>query len=274
MKKIIVTTIMMIFNQIVFAQVGIDITSVDNSAVLELSNSKNKAFLPPRVNITSLLSITTPVANPVEGLIVYNIGTVVPKGYYIWNNGSWSLLATKENSVANLLVRNTSSTIMLAGLANNIYEPVVGGSTTFNSIAGASYNPVTGVVTVPPGNYSIQAVLSIQVPDENPSAGIGNTTRTHLHNYVAKLVDSTSPATIYGNIVKENQTSNSSASTLPKQHSVSFLFTVSVTTTTSFVLNLAHASGGTYTNTVGGNTPNNGRITVLNSFIHVQSSKL
>ncbi|MCD9855062.1 hypothetical protein LUD75_10110 [Epilithonimonas sp. JDS] len=274
MKKIMISILIMIFSQTVKSQVGIDLQTVDNSAALEMSNSKNKAFLPPRVNITNLVSNTTPIANPVEGLIVYNTSSVLPKGYYIWNNSSWSLLATKENSVANMLVRNTASTIMLAGLANDTFAPVVGGTSTFNSITGASYTPATGVMTVPPGNYSVQVVFNIQVADENPAAGIGNTIKTHLHNYAAKLVDSTTPATIYGSLIKDNQTSNTSAATNPKQHAAGFLFSFSVATTTSFVLNLAHTSGGSYSNGVGGNTPNNGRITVLNSFIHIQSSKL
>ena len=61
-------TICSVFN----AQVAIGKTSVDNSAVLDISGATNKGVLLPRVDIVDILNNTSPVSNPKEGLIVYS----------------------------------------------------------------------------------------------------------------------------------------------------------------------------------------------------------
>lgn len=70
MKKIFILLILSAIFNSVSGQVAIGKTSVDNSAVLEVSNLNNKAVLLPRVDIIDVLSNTSPVVAPADGLLV------------------------------------------------------------------------------------------------------------------------------------------------------------------------------------------------------------
>ena len=63
--------------------------NIDPSAILELQSSPtiSKGLLLPRVDLT-----TNPVANPTNGLMVYNTNSTNP-GIYVYVNGLWNFLA-------------------------------------------------------------------------------------------------------------------------------------------------------------------------------------
>ncbi len=96
------------------AQTGIGTTNPDASAKLEV-NSSNKGFLPPRVALTAS-NVSSPIASPANGLIVYNTATAgtapnnVSPGYYYWNNSAW----------INIIGSTTSSTITGNGTTSTI----------------------------------------------------------------------------------------------------------------------------------------------------------
>ncbi len=96
------------------AQTGIGTTNPDASAKLEV-NSSNKGFLPPRVSLTAS-NVSSPIASPANGLIVYNTATAgtapnnVSPGYYYWNNSAW----------INIIGSTTSSTITGNGTTSTI----------------------------------------------------------------------------------------------------------------------------------------------------------
>jgi hypothetical protein len=98
----------------VHAQTGIGTTNPDASAKLEV-NSSNKGFLPPRVALTAS-NVSSPIASPANGLIVYNTATAgtapnnVSPGYYYWNNSAW----------INIIGSTTSSTITGNGTTSTI----------------------------------------------------------------------------------------------------------------------------------------------------------
>lgn len=255
-------------NLFIKAQIGIGTTNPHSSAALDVSNSTNKAFLPARVILGELYNKNAPVNNPAEGLIVYNTGGIQLEGFYIWNNGIWSMMAASSNSVSNAVVTNNISADMLAGLANGTFQVLSGGSLSFNNIAGITYNSSSGGIVLPAGKYSITTSLNIVVSDEAPASGLGSTIRTHAHFYEAKLTD-LSGSIQYGAVILDNATSNSSAD---KKHTANFSFSIQLTAPTVITFRLAHHSGGTYENGLGGIAPNNGRITVSNSFIHIQKS--
>lgn len=261
MKKYIIGIFLLASNSYLFAQgaAGVGKQIVDNSAVLELSNSSNKAFLPARVLLTDLFSKVTPIPNPLEGLIVYNTSTVQPKGFYIWNKGSWSLMAAKENSVTNAAIQNAATVTGLSLPVSGTFVPITGGSQTFSNIPG--FATAGGSFTLPAGNYTVQVALNIQAPLEDPNSGIGATVRTNIHYYAAKLTDG---STTYGQVMTDNQTSNSSSTTNSKQHVANFSFSFQITSSASMSFNLARVTGGTFT----------GDINLLNSFIHIQRSML
>ena len=73
-----------------FAQVGVGTTSPNASAILEVS-STNKGVLLPSVNLTSNtmdLDGNSSTVQPV-GMLVYNSGNVLTKGYCYWSGTEW-----------------------------------------------------------------------------------------------------------------------------------------------------------------------------------------
>jgi len=78
MRNVYVTLLMMFFTGSIFAQLGIntDGTDPDNSAMLDVK-SANRGFLPPRMTTVQINAI----ANPAEGLMVYNISIHSPVYY-------------------------------------------------------------------------------------------------------------------------------------------------------------------------------------------------
>lgn len=85
--------IIILLNNLTYAQTGIGTTSPNPSAKLDVYAS-DKGFLPPRVTLTSVTDAAT-IASPAEGLLVYNLGSVgLQAGYYYWNGASWATIAT------------------------------------------------------------------------------------------------------------------------------------------------------------------------------------
>ncbi|WP_099767118.1 hypothetical protein [Chryseobacterium sp. 52] len=83
------------------AQVGINTTAPDPSAVLDIKHS-NKGLLIPRVSLKDNVDVTT-IPSPANGLIVYNLTTsagtsnkVMADNFYVYSasTGSWNLLVT------------------------------------------------------------------------------------------------------------------------------------------------------------------------------------
>ncbi|PTT13477.1 hypothetical protein DBR27_04720, partial [Flavobacterium sp. HMWF030] len=110
--KILILLVIIGLPVLTFGQGGaiVNAQNGDASAVLDLSNNTaKKAFLPPRVALTTLADKVNPIVSPAAGLIVYNIGTTQLPGYYIFDNGVWSLMATRENSVVNAIFTKTIS---------------------------------------------------------------------------------------------------------------------------------------------------------------------
>ncbi|MCL7762812.1 hypothetical protein MPF19_05240 [Polaribacter sp. Z014] len=57
-----------------FSQVGINTTTLDPSAILDVT-SIDKGVLVPRINLTSTLDITT-ITSPLTSLLIFNTATV------------------------------------------------------------------------------------------------------------------------------------------------------------------------------------------------------
>ncbi|RLJ31263.1 hypothetical protein CLU97_0676 [Chryseobacterium sp. 7] len=121
----------------------------DNYAMLDVSAS-NKGILAPRVNLTSsTLDLNADgdnvAANQPQGLLVYNIGTTLNKGYYYWNGSEWRVFdsSTAVAPVLGSLVC-ASSTLSPASYstgvpyAGNLRVPYTGGN-------GGSYQPGTPI---------------------------------------------------------------------------------------------------------------------------------
>jgi len=102
MKKLFFTAICIISCSILSAQVGINTSTPNPDAVLDVV-SANKGFLPPRIALTSTIS-SSPLSAHVAGMVVYNTlttGDVIPSLYY--NDGTkWILLGNPGGSGVNI----------------------------------------------------------------------------------------------------------------------------------------------------------------------------
>jgi len=104
---------------------------VDNASIALQVNASDKAILLPRV--TDLLNTTSPsIANPVEGMIVYDLAT---HKFYIRNNNTWTTYLTTTLAEGHILV----------GDANGMPQPV--------AVSGDVNLQSTGEMTV--GNLKI-----------------------------------------------------------------------------------------------------------------------
>lgn len=225
----------------------------DASAVLDLSNNTaKKAFLPPRVTLTTLTDITNPIVAPAEGLIVYNIGTSQLSGYYIFSNGVWSLMATRENSVVNAIYQKaTTESVTLS----TTYTNVAGFSEFFNK-PGTGISISSNSISLLPGKYVVNVSFNIST-DEGTSGSIGsNNGRIQAHYYSGQLWNGSKAL---GQVIELNEISNTSGT---KKHSPTFVFSFELATADTFQFQLARRTGGTYT----------GAININNAFINIEKS--
>ncbi|UKB84786.1 hypothetical protein LF887_03880 [Chryseobacterium sp. MEBOG06] len=271
MKKSYILLLLMIA-QIIYAQVAIGKTSITPSAVLDVSQNSNKGVLLPRVDIVDILSNTSPVNNPAEGLVVYNKGNSISPGLYLWKNNKWTQLADTYNLASYMILQRTADYSILGNLANGTYKNFTDAAfTVVSNDIGASYNNATGAITLPgDSGYLVNVCLNIKTALESTTAGIGGTP-VHLHQYLVRLVDPVS-GTQYGKTISIN--AQSIATNKTHTLNLSFSFVVTSTTPISLVPSIAHDAGGTYQSGAGGISPNNGEIIVTNTKVDIQRSAL
>lgn len=253
-KKIVVLIIMAI-PVLTFGQGGAIVNAQTGhaSAVLDLSNNTaKKAFLPPRVALTTLADIVNPIVAPAAGLIVYNIGTTQLPGYYIFDNGVWSLMATRENSVINAIF---TKTISETKTISTTYSNVTGFTKLFNNSGTGISDDGNGTITLQPGKYVVNVSFNIST-DETTTSSIGSTIRTQAHFYSGRLWNGSK---MLGPEIQLNEISNTSGS---KKHSPTFIFSFELTAADSFQFQLVRRAGGTYT----------GDIKINNAFINIEKS--
>lgn len=264
--------LLFIIAQTIYAQVGIGKTTVNSSAVLEVSESTNKGVLLPRIDITDILNKTTPVNNPTDGLVVYNKGNSISPGIYIWKNNKWTQMADTYNLVSYMMLQRTTDYTILGNLANGTFKNFTDAAfTVVSNDIGATYNTGSGAISLP-GNsgYLVNLCLNIRTALESASAGIGGT-QVHLHQYLVKLVDPVT-GTQYGKTISIN--AQSIASNKTHTLNMSFSFVSTSATPITLVPSIAHDAGGTYQNGAGGAAPNNGEIIITNTKVDIQRSAL
>lgn len=223
------------------------------SAVLDLSNNTaKKAFLPPRVALTTLTDKVNPIAAPAAGLIVYNIGATQLPGYYIFDNGVWNLMATRENSVVNAIFTKTTSETKAISTS---YSGVIGFTKLFNNSGTGISDDGNSTILLQPGKYVVNVSFNISTA-ETTTNGIGTTTKTQAHFYSGRLWNGTK---MLGPEIQLNEISNTSGD---KKHAPTFVFSFELTAADSFQFQLARRDGGTYT----------GAIKIDNAFINIEKS--
>ncbi|MCD1117582.1 hypothetical protein [Chryseobacterium turcicum] len=114
-------------------------TVPDNYAMLDIASS-NKGILAPRVNlISNIYDLNADgdnnLSNQPQGLLVYNTGTALSKGYYFWDGSEWRVFdsSTSITPTFDGLVC-ASATLSPSGYANgipytgNLRVPYTGGN--------------------------------------------------------------------------------------------------------------------------------------------------
>lgn len=96
MKRFIITTSLVFITFFVKAQqVGINTTTPDISAVLDIV-ATDKGLLLPRVSLLDVANTTSPINTPVNGLFVYNTNATTTGGkgvgIYVFNGSSWEFV--------------------------------------------------------------------------------------------------------------------------------------------------------------------------------------
>lgn len=126
------------------AQVGVNTTSPDASAALDITSS-NKGFLMTKVALTGTDDVSTITPAPTTGLLLYNTATAgssgneVTPGYYYFNGSSWRRFFTQGYTL------EYEQTAAVTADASN---------TTYVILPGLD----TGEITVPfSGTYQIRA---------------------------------------------------------------------------------------------------------------------
>ncbi len=116
-------------------KIGDNPSTINSNSLLELE-STNKGFLPPRVALNSISSVSPLTGTVPAGMFVYSTGGTLPNGFYYWDGTQWKILANGE---LKSVVKTANSTLTKAEtfvLASNditITLPVV--TSTDNGLA-------------------------------------------------------------------------------------------------------------------------------------------
>lgn len=224
-----------------------------NSSIVDLSNNNlGKAFVAPRVALNELTNRSNPINNPAESLIVYNTGTTNLQGYYIFQNGTWNLLATRENSVMNAVFKRNETSFSIS----STYASASSYSQLFNN-SGGGIALNGSQITLSPGKYVVNIMYNIST-DETTTGSIGNSNgRVHTHFYKGRLWTG---SVALGEEVLVNEISSTDGN---KSHNAYFIYSFQIFETTSFSVQLARNTGGTYNGT---------NLVLKDSYIHIEKS--
>ncbi len=253
------------------AQLGIGTTSVKPSAGLEVSSSTNKGLLLPRVDISDITDSTKPINNPATGLIVFNIGSMLTSGIYIWYDAQWNLVSDSAGLVGFMLLQKKGDVSILGGLDNGTYQNFTSGfnMNVLKNDIGANYTS-EGAITLPANSgYVLNLCINIRNTKETKTSGIKNFP-IQVHLYQIKLIDP-STNTQYGDTISINATSSTldnSTNTFVGNHLINASFAFSTKSEIKLIPAITHYDGGTYQKSSTG-TPD-GSVIVENIKIDIQ----
>lgn len=91
-------------------KIGNNPGTIDPNSLLELE-STNKGFLPPRVALNSLSSVTPLTGTVPAGMLVFSTGGTLTDGYYYWDGTEWQRLGNGEK---NLVTKTANATLTKA----------------------------------------------------------------------------------------------------------------------------------------------------------------
>ncbi|MBL7746736.1 MAG: hypothetical protein JNM19_04870, partial [Chitinophagaceae bacterium] len=108
-------------------KIGDNPGTINSNSLLEME-STNKGFLPPRVALNSISSVSPLSGTVPSGMLVYSTGGTLTDGYYYWNSLQWVMLASKETNFVTKTANDTllkTETFVLASNNITLVLPVV-----------------------------------------------------------------------------------------------------------------------------------------------------
>lgn len=151
MKKL--SLLFLFLSSYMFSQVGINTSTIDPSAILQI-NSTNKGLILPQVALQSSTDVTT-IPNPARGLIVFNTkesnllnNNVYKDLLYTFDGNKWQTLMSDINGILTVnlpkIISRGRRTIVRNGCAN---------SNTFSLDSRDSNMLIDGTITAPKKGY-------------------------------------------------------------------------------------------------------------------------
>jgi hypothetical protein len=99
-------------------KIGNNPSTIDANSLLELE-STNKGFLPPRVALNSISSVSPLTGTVPAGMLVFSSGGTLTDGYYYWDGTEWRALAPVELNTVTKTANATLTKIETFVLASN-----------------------------------------------------------------------------------------------------------------------------------------------------------
>ncbi len=131
-------------------KIGDNPGTIDVNSLLEMETT-NKGFLPPRVTLTSLSSVSPLTGTVPAGMTVFNGSGSLPVGFYYWTGSEWKKL---DNGYHNLVAKSADATILknetfiLASNDITLTLPVVTNADNGLQITIKNYGTYTDLITV------------------------------------------------------------------------------------------------------------------------------
>ncbi len=165
-------------------KIGDNPGTINSNSLLEME-STNKGFLPPRLALNSISSVSPLSGTVTAGMFVYSTGGTLPDGYYYWDGVQWNLLATGALKAVVKTANATLTKVETFVLASNnitLTLPTVTSADNGMAITVKNKGIHTDLVTVQ-GNASatIDAVLLSKL-----TRWTGQTFVVYNGNWVAK----------------------------------------------------------------------------------------
>nr|WP_314498763.1 hypothetical protein [uncultured Chryseobacterium sp.] len=146
-------------------QVGIGNTLPNNYAMLDIS-SDDKGILIPQVNLTSSnMDLNSDgdnnISNQPHGLLIYNKGTALARGYYFWNGTEWRTIDNSSSTEAVTTI-NCSSAVLDPSqkIDGDLPTPIISGTVLKIHYSGANGGRYNGITLTSVGNPNITATIT------------------------------------------------------------------------------------------------------------------
>jgi hypothetical protein len=139
-------------------------TMPDANAMLDILSS-NKGILIPRINLTSSTQDLNGdgdnnVANQPAGLLVYNNGTTLPKGFYFWNGTEWRSIADDTSIKASAKLNCTGAVLdPQQTIDGSLPKPIVSGTIIKIPYTNGNGGKFIGATLTSVGNPNITATI-------------------------------------------------------------------------------------------------------------------